>query len=190
MSSFASPLRSAGVTLLELVITVAILAIIAVIALPSFNVVIVSNRLSAGANELVGSLQLARSEAIRRGSRVVVCPSSTGADCAGAWSDGWIVFEDRNRDRGVTAGEPILRSRSALANLQILTSPAIGAAVVFRPDGMARLPDGALLAGRLSVCQPATGIRENVRQVEIMSGSRISTSRVDGAGACSPPLNP
>lgn len=190
MSFPTSPIRSTGVTLVELITVVAVLAIVAAMALPSFNSVIVSNRLAAGANELVGSLQAARSEAIRRGSRVVVCASSTGTTCTGTWSEGWIVFEDSNRDRAVTVGETILRSQSALADLQVLASSNIGTAVVFRPDGMARQATGALLAGRLSVCKDAAGIPENVRQVEIASGSRISTSRVNGAGTCAVPPNP
>lgn len=190
MSCSASPIRSAGVTLVELIVAVAILAIIAAMALPSFNNVIVSNRLAAGANELVGSLQAARSEAIRRGSRVVVCASSSGTTCTGTWSDGWIVFEDANRDGAVTAGETILRSQSALADLEVLASSNIGTAMVFRPDGMARHSTGALLAGRLSVCKASAGVPENIRQVEIASGSRISTSRVNGAGTCATPTNP
>lgn len=190
MPSSAFPIHSAGVTLVELVIAVAILAIIAAMALPAFNSVIVSNRLAAGANELVASLQVARSEAIRRGSRVVVCASSSGTGCTGTWSQGWIVFEDRNRDGAVSVGETILRSQSALADLQVLASSNIGTAVVFRPDGMARLNNGALLAGRVDVCRAAAGIPENVRQVEIASGSRISTSRVNRSGTCAPPSNP
>ena len=182
--------RSAGITLVEVMITVAIIAILAAVALPAFNNVILANRLAAGANELVGSLQVARSEAIRRGSRVVVCASSSGAGCGGAWSDGWIVFEDRNRDGSVSGGESILRTQTALNDLQVLASPNVGTSVVYRPDGMARQGTGALLAGRLSVCKAASGVPQNVRQIEIAAGSRITLSKVTGSGTCSAPANP
>jgi type IV fimbrial biogenesis protein FimT len=182
--------RSAGITLVEVAITVTILAILAAVALPAFNNVILANRLAAGANELVGSLQVARSEAIRRGSRVVVCASSSGTACGGAWSDGWIVFEDGNRDGSVSGGETVLRTQAALNDLQVLASSNIGTSVVYRPDGMARQSTGALLAGRLSVCKAATGVPQNVRQIEIASGSRISLSKVTGSGTCATPGNP
>lgn len=182
--------RSAGITLIEVAITVTILAILAAVALPAFSNVILANRLAAGANELVGSLQIARSEAIRRGSRVVVCASATGSSCGGAWSDGWIVFEDRNRDSAVSGGETVLRSQAGLSGLEVLSSSNIGTAVVFRPDGMARQATGALLAGRISVCKAAAGVPQNVRQIEIAAGSRIGVSRVTGSGTCATPSNP
>lgn len=182
--------RSAGVTLIEVAITVTILAILAAVALPALNNVILANRLAAGANELVGSLQVARSEAIRRGSRVAVCASSSGTACGGNWSSGWIVFEDRNRDGAVSSGETVLRVQPALDGLEVLESSNIGTSIVFRPDGMARRTTGALLAGRLSVCKAATGVPQNVRQIEIASGSRISLSRVNGSGTCAAPANP
>lgn len=181
--------RSQGITLVEVVITAAILAIIAAVALPSFNNVIIANRLAANANEMVGSLQTARSEAIRRGSRVVVCASSTGSSCAGTWSDGWIAFEDRNRDGAVSGGETILRAHSAPTDLQVLASSNVGTSITFRPDGMAKQATGALLAGRLSICKAATGVPLNTRQITISAGSRISLDRVNGSGTCSTPSN-
>ena len=181
--------RSSGVTLIEMAITVTILGILAAVALPAFNNVIVANRLAAGSNEMVGSLQVARSEAIRRGSRVVVCSSTSGTACGGTWTNGWIVFEDRNRDGVVSAGESILRTRSAISDLQVLSSTNVGTAVVFRPDGMAWQGTGALLAGRIVVCKADSAVPENVRQIEIAAGSRIAVSRVNGAGTCTAPAN-
>jgi len=182
--------RSAGITLIEVAITVTILAILAAVALPAFSNVILANRLAAGANELVGSLQIARSEAIRRGTRVVVCSSATGSSCGGTWSDGWIVFEDRNRDGAISGAETVLRSQTGLNDLQVLSSSNIGSAVVFRPDGMARQATGALLVGRINVCKAATGVPQNVRQIEIAAGSRIGVSKVTGSGTCATPSNP
>jgi type IV fimbrial biogenesis protein FimT len=189
MPSAAPWSRSAGVTLIEVAITVTILAILAAVALPAFNNVILANRLAAGANELVGSLQVARSEAIRRRSRVVVCASASGSGCGGSWSDGWIVFEDGDRNGTVSGSETVIRSQSRMNDLQVLASTNIGTAVVFRPDGMARQGTGALLLGRLSVCVVASGLPLNVRQIEMASGSRISLSGVNGAGTCATPAN-
>ena len=191
MRVVAGPSRSSGVTLVELVVAVAILAIIAAMGVPAFNYVITINRLAAASNELVGSLQLARSEAIRRGTRVAVCASSTGSSCTtGGWSSGWIAFEDQDRNAAVSAGETILRRHTGPEGLQILTSGNIGSAVVFRADGRARQASGALLAGRIHVCRAGAGVPLNVRQIEIAAGSRVSVSRVSGGGTCAPPANP
>src|SRR5690625_1849031 len=89
----ATARRSAGFSLVELMITIAVLAVIIAISAPSFTGVFNNNRLTARANELVASLQSARSEALRRNAPVVVCRSTDGATCEGAagnW-DQWIT---------------------------------------------------------------------------------------------------
>ena len=84
--------RESGFTLLELMITLAVAAVLAGIAIPSFKSSISSNRLTTNTNELVTALNLARSEAIKRGKRVVVRRTNTD------WKDGWRVFIDENNN--------------------------------------------------------------------------------------------
>jgi type IV fimbrial biogenesis protein FimT len=96
----AGRLRSAGVTLLEMMMTVAIVAVLGGIAAPSFTGMIRDNERTAAVNSFVHALYLARSEAIKRGRIVSVCKSSDGSTCnrAGAWSDGWMVFVNDDAD--------------------------------------------------------------------------------------------
>ena len=82
-----------GFTLIELLVTVSVLAILLAVAIPGFQSFVVRNRLAAVNNDLMTSLNLARSEAIKRGTTVSVCRTNdNGETCAGNWSDGWMVF--------------------------------------------------------------------------------------------------
>ena len=83
-------------TLIELMVTVAVAAIVLGLAIPSFNTQIRNNASSALGGELVGALGYARAEAIKRAARVSICPSSNGTSCltAADWAKGWMVFVD------------------------------------------------------------------------------------------------
>lgn len=86
-----------GFTLIELIVTISIVTILASIAIPSFTALIRSNQLTAGTNELVSALVLARSEALKRSNNVSLCASVNQTSCSGTdFSKGWIVFLDCN----------------------------------------------------------------------------------------------
>jgi type IV fimbrial biogenesis protein FimT len=92
---------AAGVTLLEMIITVSIAALLGTVAVPSFNQLMRDNERAAAVNSFVHSLYLARSEAIKRGDVVSLCKSADGRTCTNAaadWNGGWIVFVNKDRD--------------------------------------------------------------------------------------------
>lgn len=185
-----------GFSLAEMMIVIAVIGVLAAIAFPSFTAVVNGGRLSGMTNELVASIQIARSEAIRRNVRAVVCPSANGTSCSGGsdWSAGWMVFFDSNLPPNnlADAGEPVLRYVQGKAPTQVLTSPAIGQALVFRPDGRARVTaaSGALVRGTVAVCLPVAQPVDNVRDVTITFGSQVSVSRRSAGGACGAPADP
>ncbi len=107
-----------GFTLIELMIVVVILVIGASLALPAFQSMIANNQVTTSSNELLTAINLARTEALKRGRPVAVCASDDGDDCSGDWSEGWIVVNDANRagDDSIDEGEiiriwPSLRGR-------------------------------------------------------------------------------
>ncbi|MFK7795146.1 MAG: GspH/FimT family pseudopilin [Gammaproteobacteria bacterium] len=86
-----------GFTIVELMLSLAVAAVILTIGVPSFQGLIERNQLTSGINQIISSMSLARSEAIKRNQRVSICPSSDGATCLGnQYENGWIVFVDRN----------------------------------------------------------------------------------------------
>lgn len=106
--------KNSGFTLIELMITVAIVGVLAAVGLPSLTDFIKNDRLTGQINTLVGHLALARSEAVKRNAPVVICSSNDGASCSGDWDDGWILFPDLDSSGSVTAGEELIRVQQAL----------------------------------------------------------------------------
>lgn len=113
--------------MLELVITIALLAIVTALAAPSFRNAIQNNRVTAQSNDFVLAMQLARTEAVKRGRPVSVCASDVagGGDepvCGDDWSLGWMVFLDAEAsagDGGVTVEERIRVWRPVNENVEV-----------------------------------------------------------------------
>lgn len=130
-------LRTRGITMVEVLVVIAIVAILASLAAPSFTGLINASKRQTAVDALLKSLNLARSEAVKRNATVVVCKSSDGASCAkkGHWSQGWMVFV--SDDATYTAGETIVAIRQALGGSTILSGEAAVADFV-RFDGLGR----------------------------------------------------
>lgn len=111
--------RSAGFTLLEMMMVLVVLGILVALGAPSMAEILRRNALDSMLADLRSSLSFARSEAINRSRLVTVCQSDDGERCtsddSGNWSNGWIVFVDPSNAGVVDDGEEILRSHGALA---------------------------------------------------------------------------
>ena len=109
---------SAGFTLMELMVTLAIAGVLAAVAMPNMRVFMQNNRLSGASNDLLGSFQLARSEAIKRQENVVVCasndPTADDPVCSYGEFNGWVVFEDKNNNWQADNDEVILQRHGLL----------------------------------------------------------------------------
>lgn len=97
--------KQAGFNLLELMITVSLMAIVTAFASPGFSDTILNNRLATQANELLFAFNLARSDALKNNVAAVVCKSADHTDCGhGSWHEGWIVFTDINGNGSLDRG--------------------------------------------------------------------------------------
>jgi len=94
-----------GFTLIELIVTLAVVSILLLTGIPMLNQMTTNNRLVTQINNIAGSLSVARSESIKRGASVTLCVSTNGATCdpdpdpdSATWESGWIVFSDANNN--------------------------------------------------------------------------------------------
>ncbi|MCP4995592.1 MAG: prepilin-type N-terminal cleavage/methylation domain-containing protein, partial [Gammaproteobacteria bacterium] len=129
---------SKGFTLVELLITIAIAIILTSTATNSFSSLYTSSAITTSINTFVAHLQLARSEAIKRGVRVVMCPSSNKTSCTGGvrWDTGFILYTDTNRNRRLDSDEVLLKTSQATHHsIQIRSTPG-RKKLTFRPTGM------------------------------------------------------
>jgi type IV fimbrial biogenesis protein FimT len=141
--------RSRGFTLIEMLMTMAIAAILLTIGIPSFRYVTNSNRIAGELNGLLGDLQFARAEAIKEGRTVTVCVSNDGANCANftTWQSGWIVFSDPANVGVVDAGETILRVQAPFSSSDTFNASNNVAAITFNREGYAiGIANGTLLS--------------------------------------------
>lgn len=167
--------RKSGFTLIELVVTVALAAIVLTVGVPAFGTFIKNNRLITSTNALVGALNLARSEAIKRNVRVSVCKSSDGAACTGTgnWEQGWLVFVDSDNDATYDNGtETLLRVQDNIkGNVTMAGNANVSTYVSYVSSGRSQLIDGAFQAGTIKICDDRTG---NVgRQIVISNTGRM-----------------
>lgn len=175
-------LSSRGFTSTELVVTLSVSAILLAVSVPAFNQALISERLTGYANDIFATLVLARSEAIKRNQRVVLCKSANdGKTCAGTggWEQGWIVFVDLNNDASRAASELIVRQMPALPSGYALNGNAnISNYVSYDPQGMTKLASGAFQAGTFTLCPPAPAVSGNGRKIVLSASGRPRVSNI------------
>lgn len=174
-------MKQSGATLLELMVVLAVAAILLAIGVPGFASLIHSSRLSGVTNELLSSLHLARSEAIKRNARTVMCPSATGTSCSasGGWHQGWMVFHDANNNASVDVGEAVILIRPPLPQgYEIKGDSKVSKYISYAPSGGTKHISGAFQAGTLTVCEQSTNPAD-ARRIIISSTGRPRTATLD-----------
>lgn len=179
--------RQRGLTLAELSVVSALAAVLTAIGLPAMTELVDVQRRISSVNRFVSSLQFARSEAIKRNGRAVLCKSADGLQCtqSGDWAQGWIVFHDANNNASVDAGETLLQRHGALGGrLRLSGNQPVAQYVSYSAAGTARLQSGAFQAGSFVLC-PGAGSRDRaVRRIVLSPTGRPRT--MEGAASDCP----
>lgn len=170
--------------MIELMVTVALVAILATVAVPSFETLIKNNRLTSTANGLLTDIYAARSEAIKRASTVTVCGSSNGSDCdTSDWTKGWLVYVDSNGNGSPDPSE-ILRVGDKLDGDLSLNASGFANNSLFRYDARGQLQD--LDGGWFTLCD-SRGASEARAVVVTNIGRPGMASDTDGDGTPNDP---
>ena len=152
-------------TLIELLIALALAGVLVATAAPSARALISAVELRERSEALVRSLSVARSEAIKRGTRVDVCPSSDRRHCASAatWAAGWLTFVNEAKAQQPPGDTAILSSEMpARAGIAITGNRPVADYISFTSIGHARRHDGALQMGTFTVCRRGQGAQKVV----------------------------
>lgn len=161
--------RHTGFTLVELMVALAVAAILLTIAAPNFRDFLLNNRLAGATNEFIAAANLARSEAIKRGRDATVCVSndsmSAAPTCTGGndWGDGWLVWVDSDGS-GALNGDERLRVGDPQTNTGVTVSGNLSA---FTYDSTGAVDN----TGSIQVCDERDD--ENGREITINATGRI-----------------
>jgi type IV fimbrial biogenesis protein FimT len=174
--------REGGFTLIELLVTIAIAGVLMAVAAPSMTTMIGANRVQTELSSFTSDLQFARSEAIKQGLPITVCPASNGAClAANTWQAGWIVFSDVNGNGAVDSGESLRERPAFKGGDTLVAAPApTGNTVVFNRDGFTSNLGTSTVTFKLHT---AGNTAKSTRCVAVGIGGRLAT-QAKGEGAC------
>ena len=179
-----------GMSIIELMLTVSIVAVLAALATPSFTGMIQNSRIRSQSSDLMTNLAIARAEAAKRSVRVTLCasttwqsasPSCTGGG-AGAWASGYIVFADvdgsgtfdAGTDTVITVAEPLTGGNTLVSNNFTGAGAVAADKFQYRPSGATNLPAAG---GTFKLCDARTG--NFGRQITIGVTGRTLSNFVD-----------
>ena len=156
-----------GFGLVELLVVLAIVAILAVAAVPSLMSLVSAVQLRVTADTLVQGLAMARSEAIKRNTRVVICKSRSGRVCetAGGWEAGWLIFQDSDNDGQLGSDEFVIHRQGGFVEGWMFSANSpVANYVSYTPLGTSRYTSGGFQAGTFTVCQksPETSVAQDI----------------------------
>lgn len=169
-----------GVSLHDALVTLAVVGTLTTLAVPGFQALLANLRVTTAANTLVTALYTARSVAITRGERAVLCPSSDGETCAdhSVWDVGYLLYVDLNANRARDVDEPVLRQFDAAPSLRIRSS--------LHREHVSYLPNGLASGSNLSFTLCSQNGDGHGRTVVVSNSgrARVANRLPNGSAPC------
>ena len=169
-----------GYTLIELLITLAVISILALNIFPNLSALLAQERSVVMTNNLAGALAYARSEAVTKQMTIITCQSNNGSKCNQSenWHNGWIIFADKNQNKQREPEEMLLKVYAATDNGTQVIFNGSGAGIKYymkyKPSGAA-WPNGSFL-----ICNPNIGVGKAL--IMTQSGRlRLSKTQTNGS---------
>jgi prepilin-type N-terminal cleavage/methylation domain len=160
-------------TLIELMVTIAVAAVVLTLGVPSFARVIERNQLSAYTNQLVSSMHFARSEAVRRNQPITICHSENGSSCGGSgYEEGWLVFVDENNNDDHDSGDELIRVNEGLPSNYTMRTATL--------SPFSYSAKGRANNGRVVLCKDNQLVK--ARAIFISNGGRTRLAPLDNSG--------
>ncbi|GAB4118970.1 MAG: hypothetical protein Tsb0027_12790 [Wenzhouxiangellaceae bacterium] len=167
--------QHAGYTIVEIMIAIAILAILTALAMPSLQQFMARNELVGTSNALITGINLARTEAVTRSTAVAICPSTDGASCSGGdWESGFLVFVDDDNNSSFNGGEELIRAESGYTNpaITIDGSGGVNNGFTFTADGILAAVGGG---GNIDLTHD---VATNGIRVSVNTGGQITSAKI------------
>ncbi len=175
-----------GLTLVELMLGLAIIAILATVVVPGYRDLMRSSELSLETNRFLAALTVARSQAISRGERVTLCKAVVDDDqaavedpseCAGTggYEQGWIIFADQGTLGEFDDGDTLLRVFEEMpVGMTVSGNSNVDDYVSYEDNGLPKTADGAFQAGTFEICKSTYG-----REIILGAGGRARVEKPD-----------
>ena len=174
-----------GFTLIELMITLAIVAVLMTVAVPSFIAFQRNSELTTAANTVLGAMNTARTEAMKRNRNAMMVPTGTG------WSSGWQVFIDTDRNGAFTAGELVIATYPAIPSYFSITGTGnanlSSPYVLFNGSGYASDVDGALGNLTIDIARndlSGAALLEQTRRIKVANTGRVRVCKATDTVNC------
>lgn len=166
-------MRAKGLTLMELMVTLVIAAIVLIVAVPSYRSIVQNNRISALGNSFTSAVYLARNMAIKKGTPVSICAAadSSLSSCGSAatWTNGWIVFVDSGANGSVGTSSNIIR---------VWQAPPTGTTVTATQGRITYASTGFLIFGTGSYKLNISGCYgNNAQTITVASNGGVAIAR-------------
>jgi len=167
--------KPSGFTLIELMVTLAVMAIILSVGTPYLGTFLSRTELTSRSNHLLGEINQLRIEAVKRNTQTVLCPSSDGTSCnTDDWKSGWIAFADNNGDGKLAQddSEPVFSVADAFGdNFVVRASTGFNNTIRYKADSTLRSDSGTL-----TLCHTGMPVN-NARTLAISAGGRINVTQ-------------